>query len=359
MKRDISYIQKIIDSMPDFLIVCDRQGKIKLSNKPFDELVNEKANEKNILNYFSNDKIFETNNCEGKINNTPLISNKKRFDKDDWIVIFKDMGSFIEKEKVKRQLQDEMMRNAYSEGISENAISILHNIGNILTPITLKSKPSYWTNDLDIGKTIKESIKTNPEKAKELQELYLEHMDSLMEKMIDHFQFIYDKSMHISEVIQSQQKYAKKDQTKLNVSISELINDVVLTQEDIIFKNDIKVHKFINDFSLNIEKIGLHQALSNFIVNAIDSLNELNNNNKTIEISAFTLNDKKVIEIKDNGKGISKENLQKIYEFGFSTKQRSSGFGLHSCSNFIKKNNGSLKIESQGLNKGATITISF
>ena len=60
--------------------------------------------------------------------------------------------------------------------------------------------------------------------------------------------------------------------------------------------------------------------------------------------------------ISDNGCGILKENLKRIFERGYSSKGgETSGIGLHWCANTMSSLRGRLYADSQGVKKGATI----
>ncbi len=65
------------------------------------------------------------------------------------------------------------------------------------------------------------------------------------------------------------------------------------------------------------------------------------------------------IKITDNGCGIRKENLIRIFNHGFTTKKDGHGFGLHACANSMTEMKGSLTAESEGVNKGTTFTITL
>jgi signal transduction histidine kinase len=64
-----------------------------------------------------------------------------------------------------------------------------------------------------------------------------------------------------------------------------------------------------------------------------------------------------VIEIADNGIGISPENLTRIFSHGFTTRKDGHGFGLHSAALAAKELGGSLTAQSDGIGKGATFIL--
>lgn len=59
----------------------------------------------------------------------------------------------------------------------------------------------------------------------------------------------------------------------------------------------------------------------------------------------------------DNGVGIAPESLERVFEFGYTTKKKGHGFGLYSSALAAKEMNGSLHVQSEGLGKGATCTL--
>ncbi|HEY9155289.1 MAG TPA: ATP-binding protein, partial [Opitutaceae bacterium] len=63
------------------------------------------------------------------------------------------------------------------------------------------------------------------------------------------------------------------------------------------------------------------------------------------------------LAVRDNGVGISPENLQKIFSFGFTTKKDGHGFGLHNSALAAKEMNGKLFAKSEGLGKGAEFVL--
>ena len=64
------------------------------------------------------------------------------------------------------------------------------------------------------------------------------------------------------------------------------------------------------------------------------------------------------IEISDTGNGISPENLEKIFEPYFSTKETGTGLGLAIVQKIIDVHNGEIMVESE-LGKGTVFTVTL
>ncbi len=111
------------------------------------------------------------------------------------------------------------------------------------------------------------------------------------------------------------------------------------------FKGEIKVIKKKEKFpSVMIDPELFRQVIDNLIINAKDALNEKDNP----EIKIIINYDKKffLIEIYDNGCGISKENLKKIFMPFYTTKTNGLGIGLSICNAIIRKHGGCIKADS-------------
>ncbi len=80
---------------------------------------------------------------------------------------------------------------------------------------------------------------------------------------------------------------------------------------------------------------------------------------KYIHIKTQVVNHELVIEIADNGIGISPENLGRIYDAFFSTKpDTGTGLGLGVVKKIISLYNGNIEVKSE-LGKGTTFTINL
>lgn len=86
--------------------------------------------------------------------------------------------------------------------------------------------------------------------------------------------------------------------------------------------------------------------LGNLIENAMDALSVSSSDLKTIDIFIKENSDTIVMKITDNGIGIKAENLDKIFEKGFSTKEGSRGHGLFLVRDTVEALKGSISVKS-------------
>ena len=100
----------------------------------------------------------------------------------------------------------------------------------------------------------------------------------------------------------------------------------------------------------------LNQVFLNLLINSKQAIKEKG----TIRITTFEKNKKVHIVFKDSGIGISKTNLRKVFDPGFTTKGRGvgAGLGLSICYQIIQDHRGEIKVESE-LGKGTTFTIAL
>lgn len=98
----------------------------------------------------------------------------------------------------------------------------------------------------------------------------------------------------------------------------------------------------------------LNQLFLNIVINAIQAIDD----SGEITIHLFSENNFVVIKFQDTGQGISKENLDKIFEPGFTTKGPSmgTGLGLSIVQKILHKHDGKLTVQSE-VGRGSIFTI--
>jgi signal transduction histidine kinase len=103
---------------------------------------------------------------------------------------------------------------------------------------------------------------------------------------------------------------------------------------------------------LKLDVSQFNLAISNLLINSIQAVSEKG------EIHLFTRGSKKnvFVILQDNGAGISKEHLPKIFDFMFSTKPTGSGLGLSIAKKIISDHHGEISVKSE-VNKGSVFKI--
>ena len=198
-----------------------------------------------------------------------------------------------------------------------------------------------WRQPLSAISSISSSIQVS----NELDILSKEEISKGMEK-------ITEKTLYLSETINTFRDFLKDDKRKEEVILQNKIDkalsiiDATMKDYNIKIINDINYTNLIKIFVITGE---LPQVIINIINNAKDILIENNIENKWIKISLTKNNNKVIISIEDNGGGVPKNILPKIFEPYFTTKHKSqgTGLGLHMSYNIIKKSmNGNLYVKN-------------
>ena len=95
-------------------------------------------------------------------------------------------------------------------------------------------------------------------------------------------------------------------------------------------------------------------VIENLLKNALDAIN----GKGTVQIKLHDLHGRIIIDISDDGKGISKQNLLKIFKPGFTTKKRGWGLGLSLAKRIIEQyHKGQLFVKYSEIGKGTTFRI--
>ncbi|MDP3148235.1 MAG: ATP-binding protein [Ignavibacteria bacterium] len=107
-----------------------------------------------------------------------------------------------------------------------------------------------------------------------------------------------------------------------------------------------------SEFMMNFDPELMKQTMMNLIQNAIDATNR----NGAVQLTYDKRDQNIFIKIADNGNGISKENLSKIFNLYFTTKKEGNGLGLSIAQKIVNQHNGTIHVTSK-LNQGTTFTI--
>ena len=226
----------------------------------------------------------------------------------------------------KKKLQEEMNKLTQIKTVSEIAASISHEVRN---PLTVTR---------GFTQLLKDSSLTDEQRHQYIK-LSLEELDRA-ERIIGDYLTFAKPSIENEEVLHLDKEVEY---------IVQVINPYATF-------NNISVDFNMEDchYAILGEKQKLHQSLLNIIKNGIEAME----NNGKISIQLKKSNEQAQLIIKDNGKGMSEEQIKKIGTPYFSTKEKGTGLGTMVAFNIIKAMQGDYKIESQ-IGKGTSFFITF
>jgi hypothetical protein len=164
---------------------------------------------------------------------------------------------------------------------------------------------------------------------------------------------------HIKSVVQMQQNFAKQSSNVLeNVSVKALVDESAKLSEASLTRHGIELAcDLTGDETVYADRHKTMQILVNLMSNAKDAINAHKPPRGRIVISTRKCEDSLVIRVTDNGSGIGREDLERIFRYGFTTKPTGHGFGLHSSATAAIEMGGHLKAMSDGPGCGATFEL--
>jgi PAS domain S-box-containing protein len=159
----------------------------------------------------------------------------------------------------------------------------------------------------------------------------------------------------IVTLVRSLRKFARLDEAEQDkVDIHEgLESTLTLVHHEL--KNRITVHKDYGKLPVvNIFPNRVNQVFMNVLVNASQAIEGKGD----IHIKTYRRDDNLVVEFRDTGKGISQEDLGRIFDPGFTTKGVGigTGLGLSIVYQIIQDHDGDIEVESE-VGKGTTVRI--
>jgi signal transduction histidine kinase len=110
--------------------------------------------------------------------------------------------------------------------------------------------------------------------------------------------------------------------------------------EKVKIPDDIQIIMPEKNVTFNCDPIKLEAVFTNLIINAIQAIPDTGN----IEIKINEKNDDVIFEFIDSGDALLDENVDKIFEPLFTTKQKGTGLGLAICKNVIEQHRGTIQV---------------
>jgi signal transduction histidine kinase len=156
-----------------------------------------------------------------------------------------------------------------------------------------------------------------------------------------------------------QQTYARVAGLWESLNATDLIEDALRLNAGAVERHHVQViREYSPAPSLLADKHKILQILVNLIRNAKHALEDRSPADKRMILRAGPGENGTVkISVIDNGAGIAPENLTRIFEHGFTTRENGHGFALHSGALAARQMGGTLTCHSAGSGHGATFTL--
>ena len=161
-----------------------------------------------------------------------------------------------------------------------------------------------------------------------------------------HVTVIGSEIRRLDEVLMGFLKFARPDELKLQpVQLTALVSDVVTTVRPEAERNRVTVKVDCPGLlpQINADQGMLRQALLNLALNACQAMPE----GGTLRISCRSTARRKVeIDVEDTGVGIQAEDLSRIFDLYFTTKEKGSGIGLSMVYRIVQLHDGEVEVQS-------------
>ncbi|MCP5054581.1 MAG: hypothetical protein GY940_45865 [bacterium] len=278
-------------------------------------------------------------------------------------------------EELKAAYRGELVITARKAGMAEVSTGVLHNVGNVLNSIgvnaesmrkTIKNSRVTYLNN--VAKTMEEHADDigpflqSDEKGKLLPGFISQLSQSLdreREHLINTVEKLTGYVHHISEIINLQHSYSKTGGIAEPALLSELVEDSLRINSEGLNRHHITVKRDYAQLPPAVfDRARVLQIMTNLVNNAKYALSKGEREEKNLTLVIGKPVDGRVqIRVMDNGIGIPKKNLERIFEYGFTTHKDGNGYGLHNSLAAATELGGSLRVESGGVGKGAEFTL--
>jgi two-component system, NtrC family, sensor kinase len=273
----------------------------------------------------------------------------------------------------RRQVVDQ----SFQAGFAELAKGVLHNLGNAMTPLGVRLSKlgdrlrNAGAGDVELALTelAKEKAASlgKPSARREDLEEFLRLACRELAACVKDSQDDVAVAQRQSTIIQSALSELMRSTRNAHVVETVRLPDLVAQTLEIV--PDACRQRLVVDTDESLRKVGAVQVartvlrliLQNLIINAADAVRDAGRDKGVLQFAAEIIGDADSEQLhlhcKDDGVGIAADNLQRVFDKGFSTKSRDTnyGIGLHWCANAIGALGGRIWAASEGLGMGASM----
>ena len=238
--------------------------------------------------------------------------------------------SLADQEKQVADQEKEMMSKQVIEtgklaSIGELAAGIAHEINN---PVAIMIEEAGWIQDLLEEEEFKQGEN-------------LEEFNRALNQ-------IATQGRRCKEITHKLLSFARKTDSRITeISVNELLKEIVYLSSQRTKYGNIEIQTKLAEGlpPISASETEMQQVFLNLVNNAIDAMEKTGG---TIWLVSKRVEDEIVVEVADNGPGIAKANLSRIFDPFYTTKPvgKGTGLGLSICYGIIKKIGGDIEAHS-------------
>ena len=290
------------------------------------------------------------------------------------VVVVQDITERRRAEEELEEVHKQLLVASRQAGMAEVATNVLHNVGNVLNSVNVSASL--------VAERIRKSKSAGLERVASLLSAQADltaflgsargrHLPTYLQELADELLVERDACVaelaalranveHIKEIVAMQQGYAKRGGVTDTLDIRVLAEDSLRMNEGAFSRHGVTV---VRDFAvvplIQVDKHKVLQILVNVIRNAKYACAEMPGGEKRVTVRIRATPAAIVVAVIDTGVGIPPQNLERVFNHGFTTRADGHGFGLHSSALAARELGGSLYASSPGTGQGATFTLTL
>ncbi len=323
-EEQYQYLQKILELVDTGILSYDQTGEVGWMNEAFKKML--------AIPYLRNISSLEKRNLYVFQAISSLQSGENQLVKIDQKQVLLAKTTFLNDGKLTHLIAFQNVNEAIEDTEAQAYQKLLrvmtHEIMNSVAPIA------------SLAETMEERLKTGQSPNQSNKQL--------LEDITLGVATIKKRSANLLKFADTYRQLAKVSITSFAVFyVRDLFESVEILLENQIEQKNIELDVILKDFDLQIEgDLALvEQVLINLMINAIDAVKE--SEQPKIQISAYkNAQEKVVLEVKDNGIGMSAELMDKIFVPFFTSKANGSGIGLSLSKQIMALHKGSITVHS-------------
>lgn len=398
MHRSDRYAEAVFTNVPDALAILDAKGGILAANRAvvdsLEVFIEGDLVSRPLLDFVHDDdrrvarsvlataiekgrgsgifRIVSASGTERHLEAEVLRLDIDSLDVHDFLFVARDITRQRSIESEAARLQRELVAASRRAGMAEVATGVLHNVGNVLNSVCISAEEVA----MRLGEIRLEHLKravamasdcitsdSSPgnetgKKVVEFMGRFTDHLGSERDFVVDEMKTMMLGLGHLKEIVAIQQSLAGGKSTVVEtVDPETLVEDALRVERVALERHGIEVvRNFASVGEIRLDRHKIMQVLVNLITNAKNAmLSSEQKKRMTIAIRAEGVESQPTIvfSVADNGIGIPRENLTRVFAFGFTTRAEGSGFGLHASANAAAEMGGTLTAKSAGVGQGA------